>query len=126
MSAGRTGRNAYVPTQSQNEEMSVPSCVSNPPPKPLMIWDGECHFCKRWIERWGEITAGEVDYVTYQEAAERYPEIPVDQFKRAVAFIEPDGKAFSAAEAVYRSLRRRSSRKWLAWSYDHVPGFATV
>ncbi|PYJ71699.1 MAG: hypothetical protein DME75_07040 [Verrucomicrobia bacterium] len=100
--------------------------VANPPPKPLMIWDGECHFCKRWIERWREITAGEVDYVTYQEAAERYPEIPVDQFKRAVAFIEPDGKAFSAAEAVYRSLRRRSSRKWLAWSYDHVPGFATV
>jgi predicted DCC family thiol-disulfide oxidoreductase YuxK len=100
--------------------------VSNPPPKPLMIWDGECHFCKRWIERWREITAGEVDYVTYQEAANRFPEIPVEQFKRAVAFIEPDGKAFFAAEAVYRSLRCRSSRKWLAWSYDHVPGFAAV
>jgi len=100
--------------------------VSNPPPKPLMIWDGECHFCKRWIERWREITAGEVDYVTYQEAANRFPEIPVEQFKRAVAFIEPDGKAFFAAEAVYRSLRCRSSRKWLAWSYDHVPGFTAV
>jgi lipase maturation factor 1 len=100
--------------------------VSNPPPKPLMIWDGECHFCKRWVERWREITVGEVDYVTYQEAANRFPEIPVDQFQRAVAFIEPDGKAFFAAEAVYRSLRCRSSRKWLAWSYDHVPGFAAV
>ena len=100
--------------------------VSNPPPKPLMIWDGECHFCKRWIERWREITAGKVDYVTYQEAANRFPEIPIEQFKRAVAFIEPDGKAFFAAEAVYRSLRYRSSRRWLAWSYDHVPGFAAV
>ena len=85
--------------------------VANPPPKSLMIWDGECHFCKRWIERWREITAGAVDYVTYQEAAERYPEIPVEQFKRAVALIEPDGKIFFAAEAVYRSLRCRSSRK---------------
>src|SRR4029434_4390996 len=28
--------------------------------------------------------------------------------------------------AVYRSLRCRSYRKWLAWSYDHVPGVATV
>jgi predicted DCC family thiol-disulfide oxidoreductase YuxK len=100
--------------------------VSNPPPKPLMIWDGECHFCKRWIERWREITAGEVDYLTYQQAASRFPEIPIEQFKRAVAFIEPDGKSFFAAEAVYRSLRCRSSRKWLAWSYDHVPGFAAV
>ena len=100
--------------------------VSNPPPKPLMIWDGECHFCKRWIERWREITAGEVEYLTYQEAANRFPEIPIEQFKRAVAFIEPDGKAFFAAEAVYRSLRCRSSRRWLAWSYDRVPGFAAV
>jgi predicted DCC family thiol-disulfide oxidoreductase YuxK len=91
-----------------------------------MIWDGECHFCKRWIERWREITVGEVDYATYQEAAARFPEIPVEQFKRAVAFIEPNGEVFFAAEAVYRSLRYRSSRKWLAWSYDHVPGFAGI
>src|SRR6266508_3334153 len=100
--------------------------VSNPPPRPLMIWDGECLFCKRWIERWREITAGKVDYATYQEAAARFPEIPIEQFKRAVAFIEPDGEAFVAAKAVYRSLRYRSSRKWLAWSYDHVPGFAGI
>jgi predicted DCC family thiol-disulfide oxidoreductase YuxK len=91
-----------------------------------MIWDGECHFCKRWIERWREITAGKVDYATYQDAAARFPEISIEQFKRAVAFIEPDGKAFFAAEAVYRSLRYRSSRRWLAWSYDRVPGFAAA
>lgn len=91
-----------------------------------MIWDGECHFCKRWIERWREITAGKVEYATYQEAAARFPEIPVEQFKRAVAFIESDGEAFFGAEAVYRSLRYRSSRKWLVWSYDHVPGFAAI
>src|SRR5713101_4841084 len=100
--------------------------VGNPPPKPLMIWDGECHFCKRWIERWREITAGEVDYVTYQEAANRFPEITIEQFKHAVAFIEPNGKTFSGAEAVYRSLRCRSSRKWLSRSYDRVPGFASI
>jgi lipase maturation factor 1 len=100
--------------------------VASPPPKPLMIWDGECHFCKRWIERWREITTGEVDYVTYQEAAARFPEIPLEQFKRAVALIKPDGQTFFAAEAVYRSLACRSSRKWLAWSYDHIPGFAAI
>jgi lipase maturation factor 1 len=91
-----------------------------------MIWDGECLFCKRWIERWREITAGKVDYATYQEAAARFPEIPIEQFKRAVVFVEPDGEVFVAAEAVYRSLQYRSSRKWLAWSYDHVPGFAGI
>jgi predicted DCC family thiol-disulfide oxidoreductase YuxK len=96
------------------------------PPKPLLIWDGECHFCKLWIERWREITAGKVDYATYEQAAHQFPEISVEQFKRAMAFIEPDGEAFFAAEAVYRSLGYRSSRRWLAWSYDHVPGFAAI
>src|SRR4029077_2164101 len=100
--------------------------ILNPPPRPLMIWDGECHFCKRWIERWREITAGKVDYATCQDAAARFPEIPVEHFERAVAFIEPDGEAYFAAEAVYRSLRYRSSKEWLAWSYDHVPCFAAV
>ena len=77
--------------------------VSNPPPKPLLIWDGNCDFCGLWIERWREITAGKIDYATYQDAADRFPEIQVDQFSRAMAFIEPDGDAFFAAEAVYRS-----------------------
>jgi predicted DCC family thiol-disulfide oxidoreductase YuxK len=100
--------------------------VSNPPPKPLMVWDGECHFCKRWIERWREITAGKVDYITYQEAAQQFREISVEQFQRAAVLIEPDGETLFAAEAVYRSLACRPSKRWLAWSYDHVPGFATI
>jgi lipase maturation factor 1 len=100
--------------------------VLNLPSKPLLIWDGECDFCRLWIDRWREITAGKVDYATYQKAAARFPEIPVEQFQRAMVFIEPDGKAFFAAEAVYRSLGFRFSRKWLAWSYDHVPGFAAI
>ncbi|HEY4257091.1 MAG TPA: lipase maturation factor family protein [Candidatus Udaeobacter sp.] len=100
--------------------------VANPPPKPLLIWDGECDFCRLWIERWREITAGKVDYATYQQVAHQFPEIPVEQFKRAMALIEPDGETFFAAEAVYRSLRYRSSKRWLAWSYDHVPGFAAI
>src|SRR6266853_724041 len=100
--------------------------VSNAPPKPLLIWDGECDFCRLWIERWREITTGKVDYATYQEAAERFPEIPVDQFTRAMAFIKPDGDVFFAADAVYRSLAYRRSRRLLAWSYDRVPGFAAV
>ena len=91
-----------------------------------MVWDGECHFCRRWIERWREITAGDVDYETYQEAADKFPEIPRGQFQHAVAFIDKEGKVFFAAEAVYRSLQSRSGRRWLAWSYDHVPGFGAA
>src|SRR5438105_2005169 len=100
--------------------------VSNPPSKPLLLWDGECDFCRLWIERWKEITAGKIDYATYQGAAEYFPEISRDEFKHSMVFIEPDGTAFFAAEAVYQSLAYRPSRIWLAWSYDRVPGFAAI
>src|SRR5438874_743547 len=100
--------------------------VANPPPQPLLIWDGDCDFCWLWIERWREMTAGKVDYTTYQEAADRFPEVPVDEFNRSVAFIQTSGTVLFAAEAVYRSLAYRRSQEWLAWSYDHVLGFAAL
>jgi len=100
--------------------------VSNPPPKPLLIWDGECDFCRLWIERWQVITVGKVDYASYQDVANRFPEIPREEFRHAMVFIEPDGRTFLAAEAVYRSLAHRASKKWLPWSYDRIPGFAAI
>ena len=86
--------------------------VSVPPPKPLMIFDGDCHFCRRWIERWREITGGQVDYEPFQTAAEKFPEIPRSEFQNAVQFIETDGRVFRAAEAVYRSLGYSRFHRW--------------
>jgi len=100
--------------------------VSRAPSKPLLVWDGECHFCRRWIERWKEITRDKVDYETSQKIGDRFPEIPREQFERSVIFIESNGRVSCGAEAVFRSLRCRSSRKWLAWSYERVPGIAAV
>jgi lipase maturation factor 1 len=103
-----------------------PLRVAASPPKPLVIWDGECHFCRRWIERWKEITGDQVDYVESQNLGDRFPEIPREQFERSVVLIEPDGAVFCGAQAVFRSLRCRASRKWLSWNYEHVPGFAAI
>src|SRR6516162_11346211 len=100
--------------------------VVNPPPRPLMIWDGECHFCRRWIERWREITGDQVNYETSQRVGDRFPEVLSEQFLRSVVLIAPDGAVFCGAEAVFRSLQCRASKKWMAWSYYHVPGFAPV
>ena len=100
--------------------------VRDAPPKPLLIFDGDCHFCRRWIERWRDLTAGAVEYAPFQEAAQRFPEIPREAFERAVQFIETDGTVFSAAEAVFRSLGHKRGRKWMIWCYERVPGFAIM
>jgi predicted DCC family thiol-disulfide oxidoreductase YuxK len=100
--------------------------VAASPPKPLLIWDGECDFCRLWIERWREMTGDEIDYATSQEIAARFPEIPSEQFRKSVVFIDQNGEVFVAAEAVYRSLQCRSSKRWMSWSYDRIPGFAAI
>src|ERR1051326_2124910 len=77
--------------------------VASPPAKPLMIFDGDCNFCAFWICRWQGATGERVEYLPFQDPsiAARFPELPRDEFERAVQLLEPDG-------AVYRD--RKSTR----------------
>ena len=90
-----------------------------------MVYDGDCGFCKLWIARWREATGPAVDYEPLQEVAARFPEMPREEFERAVKLVEPDGEVFSGAAAVYRSLGA-GGRSFSRWSYEQVPGFAAV
>ena len=99
--------------------------VSNPPSKPLLIYDGDCGFCKLWVARWQEETGEAVDYEPLQEAAVRFPEVERKQFEQAVKVIEPDGTVRSGADAVFYSLGA-AGWSWTRWSYQHLPGFAAI
>ena len=92
--------------------------VASPPAKPLLIFDGDCGFCRRWIERWKLRTGDRVDYAASQEVAAQFPEISADKFAESVVFIETDGSAYDRAEAVFRSLDRQ-------WMY-RLPGVRPV
>ena len=70
--------------------------------------------------------ADRVDYAPSQEVAPRFPEIPPAEFRRAFQLVLPDGRVFSAAEAVFATLAQKRGRGRLAWAYAHVPGFAFV
>lgn len=100
--------------------------VANPPSKTLMVYDGACRFCKLWIARWREITAGAVTYQPLQEAAARFQEVPRAAFEHAVKLIETDGRVFSGAEAVCRSLGKGNGSGFWRWCFEKVPGFAPV
>lgn len=100
--------------------------VAAPPSKPLLVYDGDCGFCKLWIARWREITAGRIDYDTLQKTAARFPELPRADFEHAVKLVEPDGRVFSGAEAVFRSLGEGRRFAPAQWCYAHIPGFAAI
>src|ERR1043166_8500565 len=100
--------------------------VAAPPVKPVLVYDGDCRFCCRWVARWQHATGDTIEYLPYQNAQIplRYPEIPKEQFERAVQLIVPDGTVLSGAEAVFRSLAESGSDKWLLYFYENSPPFA--
>jgi predicted DCC family thiol-disulfide oxidoreductase YuxK len=100
--------------------------VAAPPPKPLLVYDGECGFCTLWINRWRCATGESVDYLPSQDPqiAERFPEIPRTAFDSSVILIEPDGSVYDGAEAVFRSLAHNANFRWLLDLYQVFPPFA--
>ena len=105
--------------------MGDPRRVAAPPGKPLLLFDGDCGFCRRWIRRWKQMTGDRLDYAASQEAGGRFPEIPKEAFARSVQFVTPGGEVFEGAEAVFRSLALGGHAVPLAL-YRKVPGARRV
>ncbi|MEW6157570.1 MAG: lipase maturation factor family protein [Verrucomicrobiota bacterium] len=102
--------------------------VQRPPEKPLLVYDGDCGFCKRWVARWQQWIGDKLECQPAQDPAlkERFPEIPEEEYRRSVQLIETDGHVFSGAEAVFRSLALNPGLRWFLWWYENMPGFRTT
>ncbi|MBZ5608012.1 MAG: lipase maturation factor family protein [Acidobacteriia bacterium] len=94
------------------------------PDQPLVIFDGRCGFCRIWIEYWKQLTGSQVTYAPSQEIGASFPQIPPASFSQAVQLVMPGGEVLSGARAVFVTLKYAPGMAWLAWLYDHLPGFA--
>src|SRR5712692_2797566 len=93
---------------------------------PLLVYDGECSFCRLWIDRWKQITGDRVEYQPYQEVADQFPDIAREAFAGSVHLITPEGSVFNHAHAVFRSLSYVPGRRWMLWLYEKIPFFAPI
>ncbi len=94
--------------------------------RPLLIFDGDCSFCRRWITRWQHLTHDKIDYEPSQTAAARFPQIPPEEFGKSVFLVEPDGTNTRSAEAVFKSLALAGQYRSFNWLYQHAPPFALL
>lgn len=92
-----------------------------PPSKPLLIYDGRCGFCKIWIDYWRTLTRDRVDYATSQDVGAHYPQIPKQEFSKAVQLVRPDGSVAGGARAVFETLGYdKLYRPFMEWPYDII------
>jgi predicted DCC family thiol-disulfide oxidoreductase YuxK len=92
-----------------------------------MLYDGDCGFCRHWIEKWRRITGGRVRYAPYQEVLAAYPELTQKQCEESVQLVMADGTVFSGAHAVFKTLALAGKHYGVPlWFYEHVFPFDRV
>ena len=102
--------------------------VASPPAKPVMIFDGDCSFCTRWVSRLRHATGDRVDFLAFHDAsvAAQFREVPRQQFETAVQLVETDGTVYGGAEAVFRALAHNPRARWLLNWYYRCPALASA
>jgi len=96
--------------------------------KPILVFDGDCGFCGYWVARWKRWTRDKIDYVAYQSLPSPFAGLPRAQFEEAVKLCLPDGRIYSAAEAVFRALAQSPApaARLPLGCYEKIPGVAAV
>ncbi len=95
--------------------------------RPLVLYDGDCGFCRRWVARWQARTHGRVRFLPARPVLRWLFGIPRREARRAMQLIEPSGASFQGADAVFRMLRF-SPRRGTRWGarVGLLPGVRTV
>ena len=97
--------------------------------KPVLIYDGECSFCQRWISRLKLVAGDRIECLASREASEttgRFLQFSVMDYERSIQWIDLEGNVSEGAEAVFKILGSASGKEWPLWIYQHIPGFALV
>lgn len=91
--------------------------------RPLVLFDGDCGFCRRWVERWRGRTQGRVLYRPASPGVRWLLGIRKRDTRRAMQLLEPSGRVYSGADAVFRALGHSPHRgtRWAA-RLGRLPG----
>lgn len=97
---------------------------TNGPPMTVIIYDGECNFCRRQVGRVRRrAREGQFEYLPRQTPGleQRFPAIADADFDSGMRLVEPDGRIRVGADAIHAISRRLPVYRRLAWIY-RIPG----
>jgi predicted DCC family thiol-disulfide oxidoreductase YuxK len=93
---------------------------------PILIYDGDCEICCEWINYWKKLTGENISYRPYQDVHENYPDIPLENFEKAIQFVDIDESIKSGAAATFSIYKNVQAHSFLDWFYHHLPGFSLL
>jgi lipase maturation factor 1 len=92
--------------------------------KPVLYWDRDCDFCRRWVERWRQVTGESTEYAVIQEATPQIIDAAGGLPPKCIVLKQGDNSLVIGAEAALAALSPHSVRaRSLLWIYKTIPGF---
>lgn len=88
-------------------------------PKPIMVYDGACNFCRFWISRWQRNVSEEVVFTPFQQLPRVYFGITHQEFSKSVYLITKYRRLRGAA-AVFEVLALGGNDFWNRIYYNVV------
>lgn len=89
-----------------------------------ILYDGQCSFCGRQVERIRRRDRhGKFDYLAFEDAEvkRRFGHLDLDDVEAGMRLITPEERVYAGSDAVYQIARRIPSWRVLSWLY-RVPG----
>jgi len=124
---GLSGRRpGHLPYGTARDVNRVESMESTPRNQPLVVYDGDCGFCRGWVARWRAQTGDTVDYKPFQELEEPFEGYTHEHFAQWAYLFDTDGRVYRGAGAVLRTVSYVPGRGLPLWCYEHVPGARRV
>ena len=89
-----------------------------------MVWDGECQFCRLCADRFNSLANDNVEFIPFQDLANKYPNAPDLDYKQSVVFFM-NNQTYTGAAAVF-SFYHTIGKKWPMRLYDRFKIFSKI
>ena len=109
--------------------MGSEMCIRDSPSADVVIFDGECNFCRSQVRKlhWMDFGKKRLSFISLHDSRviERYEDLTFEQLMDQMYVIDSKQHRYGGADAV-RYLSRRLPLLWIIAPILHIPGSARL
>ena len=94
--------------------------------RPLLIYDGECQFCIKWVNKFKISTADHVTFIPLQNIPLDFSYVTRAACLKSVHFINIDDKTSKGAEAIFQLFYSSNKARIFFILYKWIPPFRFI
>ena len=91
--------------------------------RPLLIYDGECDFCVKWVHKFKAMAGQFITFIPLQNLPVDYKYVSREACLKSVQYIDRNNRVSKGAEAVFQLFHTAKKGSFLFTCYRRIPIF---